>query len=110
MSDHLLSPSVVTGVATGANQAMTAPVPDLRDQLADEVSGWPIGSGYYATTVGSDEAREITDALLPVVEAHTRAAIADELDALGDYEDTNGSTLAAGRLYARAKALRAEGA
>lgn len=39
-----------------------------RDELADEMAGHPIGSGYYSTTVGVDEAREIADAILDDME------------------------------------------
>ena len=35
-----------------------------RDELVDEIAGHPIGSGYYSTNVGIDEAREIADAIL----------------------------------------------
>ena len=29
------------------------------DELRDEIAGWPIGSGYYGTQIGTDEARDI---------------------------------------------------
>lgn len=35
-----------------------------REDVRDEIAGHPIGSGYYATSVGVDEAFEIADALL----------------------------------------------
>ena len=45
--------------------------------LSEELSGWPIGSGYYSTSVGTDEAkgmaRAIEEALL-AVNAVERAA------------------------------------
>lgn len=50
---------------------------DLREKLADELSGFPIGTGYYQTTVGTNEAREMADALLPIIDAHTAAAVAE---------------------------------
>lgn len=50
---------------------------DLRAKLRDELSGFPIGTGYYQTTVGTNEAREMADALLPIIEAHTAAAVAE---------------------------------
>ena len=63
---------------------MTAPAPlsggDARTQraevLRDEIAGWPIGSGYYQSKIAVDEAAEIADFLLPVVEriADERAA------------------------------------
>lgn len=36
----------------------------LRDEVRDGIAGWPIGSGYYGTTVGIDEAGDIADELL----------------------------------------------
>lgn len=35
-----------------------------RDELRDELTGWPIGIGYYQTSVGVDEARDMADAIL----------------------------------------------
>ena len=35
-----------------------------REEVRDEIAGHPIGSGYYATSVGVDEAAEVADALL----------------------------------------------
>ena len=35
-----------------------------RDELRDIISGWPIGSGYYGTSIGVDDAMELTDAIL----------------------------------------------
>jgi hypothetical protein len=51
---------------------MTADVQrELAEALVDELSGWPIGSGYYSTTVGTDDAREMVERLLPLIaEAH----------------------------------------
>lgn len=36
----------------------------MRDRLRDELAGWPIGSGYYSTTVSVEDARDMADALL----------------------------------------------
>jgi hypothetical protein len=36
----------------------------LRDQFRDVLSGWPIGRGYESITVGTDEARDMADAIL----------------------------------------------
>ena len=44
------------------------------DVIRDLLGGWPIGSGYYQTTVGGDEAREMADAILEAF----RAAAADD--------------------------------
>ena len=41
----------------------------LIEVLRDELAGWPIGSGYYGTQVGTDEAREMAHAALPVIAA-----------------------------------------
>lgn len=35
-----------------------------RDDLRDVIAGWPIGSGYYSTQVGPDDAMDIADAVL----------------------------------------------
>ena len=37
---------------------------ELRDRIADELAGHPIGSGYYGTTVGWDEARDMADEVI----------------------------------------------
>lgn len=41
----------------------------LVERVRDEISGWPIGSGYYGTKVATDEAAEMAvaavDAALP---------------------------------------------
>jgi hypothetical protein len=37
--------------------------------LRDELSGWPIGSGYYQSTVAGDEAREMAEAVLDALRA-----------------------------------------
>lgn len=57
---------------------MTAAVPDprFRDKLADEIAGWPLGVGYYQYTVGTDDAQEMADALLPVISAEVQARVA----------------------------------
>ena len=36
----------------------------FRDELAGELGGHTIGSGYYSTTVAHDEARDMIDDLL----------------------------------------------
>ena len=37
---------------------------DLRDRIADVLSGHPIGSGYYGTSVGIDEALDMADEVI----------------------------------------------
>lgn len=47
---------------------MTTDMDNLREQIADEVSGFPIGSGYYGTVVAAgSEAYELADLILPIV-------------------------------------------
>lgn len=54
-----------------------------RDELVDEIAGHPIGSGYYSTNVGINEAREIADSLLQAGYRKPRTITTlDELDAL----------------------------
>lgn len=38
-----------------------------RDEIAEELSGWPIGTGYYQTQVTIDEAREMADVVLALL-------------------------------------------
>ena len=55
----------VAGAAlTAALPFLTAAPSATREEVRDEIAGHPIGSGYYATAVGVDEAAEIADALL----------------------------------------------
>ena len=37
---------------------------DLRDRIADVLSGHPIGDGYYGTCVGVDEALDMADEVI----------------------------------------------
>ena len=37
---------------------------DLRDRIADALAGHPIGSGYYGTSVGVDEALDMADEVI----------------------------------------------
>lgn len=37
------------------------------EDVRDEISGWPIGSGYYSTQIGTDEAAEIARAVLALI-------------------------------------------
>lgn len=46
------------------------PLPTL-DEIADELSGWPIGAGYYQTRVAIDEARDMADAVLDLLKGQT---------------------------------------
>ena len=37
---------------------------ELRDRIADVLSGHPIGSGYYGTNVGAEEARDLAEEII----------------------------------------------
>ena len=37
---------------------------ELRGRIADALSGHPIGSGHYGTSVGVDEARDMADEVI----------------------------------------------
>lgn len=37
---------------------------DLRGRIADALSGHPVGSGYYGTSVGVDEAMDMADEVI----------------------------------------------
>lgn len=50
---------------------------DLRDRIADALTGHPIGSGYYGTNVGVDEARDMADEIVDLIDALT-AALGEE--------------------------------
>jgi hypothetical protein len=54
-----------------------------RDELAGELSGWPIGQGYYGTQIGIDDAQALAATLVDA--GWTKPATvttAEELDAL----------------------------
>lgn len=53
-------------VRWGWTPATARPLP-TREQIADELSGWPIGTGYYQTQVAIDEARDMADAVLDLL-------------------------------------------
>ena len=40
---------------------------NLHEGIRDALSGWPIGSGYYSTAVGTDEASEMADAIMALL-------------------------------------------
>ena len=50
--------------------AAKADLPD-RETLRDALAGWPIGRGYYQTTVAADEAGEMADAVLGLLRGET---------------------------------------
>lgn len=50
---------------------LARPLP-TRDEIADELAGWPLGSGYYTTSVLVDEAQAMADAVLALLEGGKR--------------------------------------
>lgn len=54
--------------------------------IRDELSGWPIGTGYYATQVGVDEASDMAQALMPVIERIVAERLARPLAELAAIE------------------------
>ena len=50
---------------------LARPLP-TRDEIADELAGWPLGSGYYTTSVLVDEAQAMADAILALLEGGER--------------------------------------
>lgn len=44
------------------------------EMIADEIAGYPIGSGYYQTTVGTAEAQEIARAILDLIRRETETS------------------------------------
>lgn len=95
-----------------------------REALRDDIAYWPIGSGYYQTSIGIDEARDIADHLVElgwhrqgqITEAMVEAAaIACFASADGDWEAEDWpsdwlqeSTRDVWRKYARAALEAAE--
>jgi hypothetical protein len=58
---------------------------DIEEEIADEISGIQVGSGYYSTTIGIDAAQEAAAALMPLF----RRAQAEALrEAAGEIEAT----------------------
>lgn len=60
------------GFAEGWDAALAErqDLPD-RETLRDALAGWPIGRGYYQTTVAADEAGEMADAVLALLRGET---------------------------------------
>ena len=46
---------------------LARPLP-TRDEIADILNGWPIGTGHYANFVSIDEAQDIADEVLELLE------------------------------------------
>ena len=50
-----------------ADAGLLARTLPTREEIADELSGWPIGAGYYQTRVATDEAQDMADAVLALL-------------------------------------------
>ena len=50
-----------------ADAGLLARTLPTREEIADELSGWPIGTGYYQTRVATDEAQDMADAVLALL-------------------------------------------
>src|SRR5690606_21706700 len=62
----------------------------IRDEIADEISGIVVGSGYYSTFIGIDAAQEAADAIMPLVRKAPAEAwdeAVEEMHALGWLHD-----------------------
>ena len=62
----------VTAFVAGAQWGAALPhlpqhVRPSVEEVRDELAGWPIGSGYYQTKIGPDEAREMAQAVLALL-------------------------------------------
>lgn len=42
---------------------------DLQTEIRDYLAGFPVGSGYYETSVSVDEAREMAQIVMELLEA-----------------------------------------
>lgn len=51
---------------------------DLWEAIRDELAGWPIGSGYYATQIAVHEAGEMADAILNMLPGRGEVCHYDE--------------------------------
>ena len=51
----------------GWTPATARPLP-TKEEIAEELTGWPIGTGYYQTQVAIDEARDMADVVLALLE------------------------------------------
>ena len=50
---------------------LARPLP-AKDDIAEELTGWPIGTGYYQIQVAIDEARDMADAVLALMKGQDR--------------------------------------
>lgn len=89
----------------------------LFETIRDELAGWPIGSGYYATKVAVHEAGEMADAVLALLpgrsEAEVKAEALEEAASVYDVAQISGVFFGAAEyarawLRARAASLRGE--
>lgn len=55
-----------------ADAGLLARTLPTREEIADILSGWPIGTGYYQTQVAIDEAQDMADAVLALLKGQDR--------------------------------------
>lgn len=78
-------------------RVVSARVVPSAEEVRDELSGWPIRSGYYGMSVGTDEAHEMAEAVLalfasqPTV-AEVREQVAREIEAAMDQDAVRNGT------------------
>lgn len=72
-----LAERVADEVMERGGSATVTSLPSVED-VRDEIAGHPIGSGYYSTTVGVDEATEMARAVLALLPGRTEAEVKAE--------------------------------
>jgi hypothetical protein len=71
---ELFTSGLAAADAVDPVRVLLADTDRLTDLIRDEISGWPIGTGYYQTSVSLDEARDMTESIV----AALRAAVTPE--------------------------------
>ena len=66
--------------------------PDPITALADELSGFPIGTGYYRTSIGYSDCREITELIIAALCADHTTADEPSRAALDTWRASRGTT------------------
>lgn len=56
----------------------------IEEEIADEISGIQVGSGYYATTIGIAAAQEAAAAVMPLVKRAQAEAIREAAKSLNE--------------------------
>ena len=52
---------------------------DLRDNIAEVLAGYQIGSGYYATAIGVGDAQELADDIHALLTEEAADAVLDDV-------------------------------